>query len=244
MVTVLTAHQPLYLPWLGFFHKVTMSDKFCLWEDVQFDPKDFINRNRIKNPNGWAWMTVPILAKGYREKTIMDMYIDNSQNWRHDHWNSILVSYGKKAPYFESYRDFFEKTYKKNWDKLVDLDEHFLKYLLKELGISVEFLKASEQKFEGKKSDRVLDMCVKLGADVYIFGELGKDYADVKDFEKKGVKVYFQKYNHPVYPQLYGEFVSHLSIIDLLFCFGEKSYDILMRDNPTKEDLIKMLGLK
>jgi len=155
-----------------------------------------------------------------------------------------LVSYGKKAPYFESYRDFFEKTYKKNWDKLVDLDEHFLKYLLKELGISVEFLKASEQKFEGKKSDRVLDMCVKLGADVYIFGELGKDYADVKDFEKKGVKVYFQKYNHPVYPQLYGEFVSHLSIIDLLFCFGEKSYEILMNDNLTKKDLIKMLDLK
>jgi hypothetical protein len=244
MVTILTAHQPLYLPWLGFFHKVAMSDIFCLWEDVQFSPKDFMHRNRIKNPNGGAmWITVPILTKGYREKTINDMYIDNTKNWRRVHWNSILVSYSKKAPYFESYSDFFETAYKKNWDKIADLDEYLLKYLLKELGISVKFVKASEQNFKGEKSDRVSDMCVKLGADAYIFGELGKDYANVEDFEKKEVKVYFQNYKHPVYPQLYGEFVSHLSIIDLLFCYGEKSYDILMKKNPTRGDLIKILGL-
>ena len=244
MVTILTAHQPLYLPWLGFFHKVAMSDIFCLWEDVQFSPKDFMHRNRIKNPNGEAmWITVPILTKGYREKTINDMCIDNNQKWRRTHWNSILTSYGKKAPYFESYSDFFETTYKKNWDKIADLDEYLLKYLLKELGISVKFVKASEQNFEGGKSDRVLDMCVKLGADAYIFGELGKDYANVEDFEEKGVKVYFQNYKHPVYPQLYGDFALHLSVIDLLFCYGEKSYDILMKKNLTGEDLIKIVGL-
>lgn len=240
MATILTAHQPLYLPWLGFFHKVAMSDIFCLWEDVQFSPNDFIHRNRIKNPNGPMWITVPILTKGHREKTIKDMYIDNNQKWRRVHWNSILVSYSKTAPYFNSYNDFFEKIYKTKWDKIVDLDEYLLKYLLKELGISVKFIKASEQNFEGEKSDRVLDMCVKLGVDMYIFGEMGKGYADVKEFKKKGINVYFQNYKHPVYPQPYGDFISHLSIVDLLFCYGEKSYDIIMKNNPTKDDLIKI----
>ena len=170
------------------------------------------------------------------------MHIDNKERWNKKHLKSIYASY-VKAPYFESYSDFFEDTYKKNWDKITDLDEHLLKYLLKELGISVKFVKASEQNFEGEKSDRVLDMCVKLGADAYIFGELGKDYANVEDFEKKGVQVYFQNYKHPVYPQLYGDFALHLSVIDLLFCYGEKSYDILMKKNPTRGDLIKIWGL-
>lgn len=243
MSTILTAHQPLYIPWLGFFQKVSMSDVFCLWDDVQFSPNDYIHRNRIKSPNGPIWLTVPVHTKDHREKTINDMCIDNSQNWRRVHWNSLMVAYGNKGPYFESYNNFFEQVYKKDWEKLADLDEYILTYLLKELGISVTFLKASEQQFEGKKSDRVLDMCIKLGADLYIFGEMGEDYADRDLFSDKGIKILFQNYKHPEYPQLYGDFISHLSVLDLLFCFGEKSYDILTRKNPKKEDLIKKFAL-
>jgi hypothetical protein len=178
MSTILTAHQPLYIPWLGFFQKLSMSDIFCLWDDVQFSPTDYIHRNRIKSPNGPVWLTVPIHSKDHREKTIKDMCIDTSQNWRRVHWNSLVVSYGKKAPFFECYSTFFEDIYKKDWEKIADLDECILKYLIKELGISVTFIKASEQHFEGKKSERVLDMYEKLGADLYIFGEMGEDYAD------------------------------------------------------------------
>jgi hypothetical protein len=243
MATILTAHQPLYLPWLGFFHKVSVSDLFCLWDDVQFSPNDYIHRNRIKGPNGWLWLTVPIHAKGHREKTIREMLIDNSKNWRKVHWNSLRVSYEKKAPFFDSYSEFFDGIYKRSWERLVDLDEYVLKYLFQEFGISVKIVKASDQHFEGAKADRVLNMCRKLSADLYVFGELGEDYADTGRFLENNVKVYFQKYRHPVYPQLYGDFVSHLSAVDLLFCFGDKSYDIITRDNPGKEDLIKKFGL-
>jgi hypothetical protein len=243
MASILTAHQPLYLPWLGFFHKVAASDLFCLWDDVQFSPNDYIHRNRIKGPNGWLWLTVPIHAKGHREKTIREMEIDNSKNWRKVHWNSLRVSYEKKAPYFDSYRDFFEGVYGRTWERLADLDEHLLTYLFRELGIPVKIVKASDLNFEGRKADRVLDMCRKLSADLYIFGELGEGYADTGPFLAERVKVYFQKYRHPVYPQLYGDFVSHLSVLDLLFSYGEKSADIILRDNPTKEDLIKKFSL-
>lgn len=240
--TILTAHQPLYIPWLGFFQKISMCDVFCLWDDVQFSPNDYIHRNRIKSPNGPIWLTVPIHANDHRTKTIKDMYIDNSQNWRRVHWNSLIVAYGKKAPYFESYSNFFEQVYKKDWEKIADLDEYILKYLLKELDISVTFLKASNQNFEGNKSDRVLDMCNKLGADIYIFGEVGEEYANRDLFSQNGIKLLFQNYKHPEYPQLYGNFISHLSVIDLLFCYGEKSYDILTHKNPTKTSLIKRFG--
>lgn len=237
MTTVLTAHQPLYLPWLGFFHKIACSDVFCLWDDVQFIQKDFIHRNKIKNPNGPMWLTVPVHTKGYRDKVINDMVIDNSKHWRKNHWKSILISY-QKAPYFDSYKDFFEDLYRTQWEKIAELDEQIIRYLLKELGIDVKFLKASELNFEGTKSDRVLDMCIKLEADVYIFGALGKDYARVEDFEKKNIKVYFQNYNHPTYPQLFNDFEPNLSIIDLLFNYGEKSFECLMDGNVTKKDIM------
>lgn len=220
-----------------------MSDEFCLWDDVQFSPNYYTHRNLIKNPNGPILLTVPIHTRDHREKTIKDMQIDNSHNWQRIHWNSLKIAYEKKAPYFECYSDFFEQVYQKKWEYIVDLDEYLLKYLLNELGISVTFLKASEQQFEGEKSERVLDMCIKLGANLYIFGEMGEEYADKASFQEKGVKLYFQKYKHPVYPQLYGDFVTHLSVLDLLFCFGEKSYEILTRGNPTKEDLIKKFAL-
>ena len=243
MMTVLTGHQPLYLPWLGFFHKVAMSDVYVFMDDVQFINEDYIHRNKIKGPTGWVWLTVPVLSKDHLDKTIREMYIDNKKMWNKKHWKSIYYNYSK-APYFESHADFFEKTYKKKWDKIADLDEYLLKYLFKELGISTKFVKASEQNFEGKKSERILDMCTKLGADAFVFGKMGMDYADIKSFEGKNIKVYFQNYKHPTYQQLYGEFISHLSIVDLLFCHGEKSRDILMEGNPTREDLIKMLGSK
>jgi len=230
---ILTAHQPLYLPWLGLFHKISMSDVFCLWGDVQFSPNDFIHRNRIKGPNGSILLTVPIKSHGHREKTINGMEIDNTKNWRKKHWKSMFLNY-KNAPYFESYGDFFRKTYEKEWRSISALDEHILKYLLKELGISVKFLRASECGFEGTKSARVLDMCKKLGADTYIFGMMGKDYADAKEFKKAGVELCFQSYKHPIYPQLHGDFLPNMSVVDLLFCMGEKSYSILTKGNPKK----------
>lgn len=236
---MLTAHQPQYLPWLGLFQKISMSDVFCLWDDVQFTQDSFIHRNNIKNPNGPLLLTVPIHTENFMEKTIKDMDIDNGHAWKRNHWNSISFSYAANAPYFESYKDFFEDTYKKDWEKIVDLDEHILRYMLKELKIEVEFLKSSGLQFEGKKNDRILDMCLKLNADVLVFGQTGETYADEAMFAEKGVKLYFQKYKHPKYPQLYGNFTPNLSAIDLLFCFGEKSRDILTKNNPTREDIVK-----
>ena len=62
---ILTAHQPVYLPWPGLFHKIAISDSFISFDQVQYLPKDWNNRNRIKTPDGPIWLTVPVLKKGY-----------------------------------------------------------------------------------------------------------------------------------------------------------------------------------
>jgi len=216
-----------------------MSDVFCILDDVQFSTNDYTHRNKIKSARGQLIRTVPILSSGHFEKRIMDMEIDNKIKWERIHWNSILASYGKKAPYFECYKDFFEITYKKPWDRIIDLDLYLLQYLFKEIGISVKIVKSSEMNIQSDKSEKLIEICDYQAADIYISGVFGKEYIDKKMFKEKGIKLYFQNYKHPVYTQLYGDFISHLSFIDLLFNHGEKSYDIMTMDNPKKEDLIK-----
>lgn len=233
---ILTAHQPVYLPWLGLFHKIALADKFVFFNEVQYLPKDWMNRNKIKTPVGEIWLTVPVLRKGYLDMNTSEIEINNDTDWKRKHLKSILINY-KKAPYFENYFNFFEETYSKDWHYLADLNEYMLKWFLKQLGISIDFVKASDFKFQGTKSDLVLDMCKQMGSDLYIFGSLGKEYAKVEDFKEHGVRIIFQEYKHPVYPQMHGNFIPNLSVIDLLFNCGPNSLDIIMSNNMTKNDL-------
>ena len=77
-------------------------------------------------------------------------------------------------------------------------------------------------------------MCKKLKASKYIFGSQGKDYADKKSFENENIEIFFQDYKHPIYEQINGEFISHLSLIDLLFNKGPESLEILLSNNLKK----------
>ena len=234
---ILTAHQPVYLPWLGLFHKIALADTFISFNQVQYLLKDWNNRNKIKTSAGDIWLTVPVLTKGHREKKIKEIEINNSVNWRKKHWKSIWLAY-KKAPFFNKYSDFLEDVYQREWKLLTELNEYMLKWFLDVLGIKVKFLDASEFSFSGEKSDLVLDMCKCLEADVYIFGEQGKNYANIKLFEKEDIKIVFQEYDHPVYPQLHGNFISHISILDLLFNCGDGSLEILMDSNLAKDNIL------
>ena len=231
---ILTAHQPVYLPWLGLFHKIALAETFVYFDQVQYLPKDWMNRNKIRTKDGSIWLTVPVLRKGYRDLKTSEIEINNSTNWQKKHLRSISLNY-KKSPYFENYIPFFEDVYSRKWEFLGDLNEYMLKWFLDELGIKVNFLNAKNFKFEGEKSSLILNMCKKLDASTYIFGTLGKDYANVHEFEKNNVKLIFQDYNHPKYSQLYSEFVSHLSVIDLLFNHGPKSLEIILSNNISQK---------
>jgi hypothetical protein len=224
---VLTAHQPVYLPWLGLFHKIALADVFVSFDRVQYQPKDFNNRNRVRTAAGPAWLSVPVHKKGHRDKPYDEIEIDERTPWRRKHWRTLEMSYGK-APHWLDYRDFFAEVYDREWTHLAELNDHMLQWFLTTLGIELEFRFAHDLDLEGEKSGLVLDMCRKLGADRFIFGALGRDYADVTAFTEAGIEVAFQDYRHPVYPQIHGGFEPYMSIVDLLFNCGDAAFEILM----------------
>ena len=241
---ILTAHQPAYLPWLGFFHKLLISDIAVILDNVQFQKDYFINRNKIRINNGDAWLTVPVLTSGHIDKTMIEMKINNNINWYKKHKKSINIFY-KKAPYFSNYYDYFEKLYDKNWIYLTDLLKETMSFFFKELNIETKIYYQSKLGFKKKKQDLILEMCEYFDSDIFVFGKDGRKYADQDYFKLNKRNIYFQDYIHPTYPQLYGDFIPYLSVLDLLFNVGsEKALEIIMKGNITKNELKSKFQLK
>ena len=229
---ILTAHQPVYLPWLGLFHKIALAELFCYFDIVQYQKRDFNNRNKIKTSAGEMWLTVPVESKDHLEKNVSTIRIVQD-GWIKKHLRAIELNY-RKAPYFDKYYDpFAAKLRSSSTTDLGTLNLELLKYFLAELGIATPIVLASDYDFKGDKSDLVLSMCEVLGATGYIFGNNGLDYADKLAFQRSGVDLQFQSYNHPEYRQLNGTFLPYMSTLDLLFNEGEMSLEMILTDNVT-----------
>ncbi|MCB1167822.1 MAG: WbqC family protein [Leptospiraceae bacterium] len=235
---ILTAHQPVYLPWLGLFHKIALADEFCIFDIVQYQTKDWNNRNRIKTPNGVIWLSVPVESKNHFEKSVGDIRIVKN-GWNRKHFKSIDLAY-RKAPFYTDYIGRVEAILMADeFETLADLNRAFLEFGLEAFGIERPIHVASEKDFEGKKSDLVLDMAQKLGADCYIFGEQGRNYADLAAFQRAGIQVFFQEYEHPEYSQLHGDFVPGMCFLDLLFNVGAGAFEVMMRGNTTRQEILQ-----
>lgn len=224
------AHQPNYLPYCGFLHKIAHCDIFVIMDTVQFVKTGAFawqHRNRIRTKDGWMWLTVPVLSKGRSTQKINEVKIRNDMDWRRKHWKSIYQNYNK-APYFGKYSDFFEYIYKRNWDKLIDLNTEIIFYLLKVLKIDKKIITCSELGITSRKTALLTDLCNRVGADAYLSGIHGRDYMDYDLTKKNNLRVVFQNFIHPVYNQGYSDFIPNLSAIDVLFHNGDKSIDLIM----------------
>lgn len=226
--------QPGYLPWLGFFEQMYRSDVFVIYEDVQYDKHGWRNRNRIKTANGVQWLTVPILVKFEEHPLISEVEVDNKQNWRKKHLSAIQQSYSK-APFYKEYADIFEEAYSRDWEYLIDIDMYFITKLSECLGMgSKKIIRSSTLDATGDRVERLVNICKMFKADTFYEGAAGRNYLDEKHFAGRGIRLEFQDYKHPVYNQLYGDFIPHLSVIDLLFNHGEESLAILTNENLTE----------
>lgn len=225
-MTTVVILQPGYLPWLGFFNQLMRSDVFVYYDDVQFDKHGWRNRNRIKSPNGPHWLTVPVLNKGKFGQTNLEVEIDNRQPWGRKQVGTIKQFYAK-APYLNMYLPKLEELLCSGWDNLVELDLAVVDLLCEWLQVRRKMARSSELDILGTKSERLLRICQHFGATNYISGDSAMDYLDTDLFAANGVSVKWQKFNHPVYPQLHGEFIPYLSVLDLLLNVGEKGSELL-----------------
>jgi hypothetical protein len=236
---MVAAHQPSFLPWLGYLDKMARADLFVVMDDLQYEAQNFQNRNRIKLNNGVGWLTVP-LERGHQSDRISDKRIQNGgspkQHWQRRMWNTLLVHY-RRAPHFARHAGELEEVFVRPWTRLVDLDLHILDLARRWLGITTPVVLASSLELTGEKTARILDLCRKVGARSYLSGGGGSTgYLDVAALGRAGVAVEWQAFHHPVYPQRYPElgFVPNLCFLDLLLNCGPESRALLSTPTPLR----------
>jgi hypothetical protein len=218
---ILSAHQPAYLPWLGYFDKIARSDLFVYLDTVQFEKNSYINRNQIKTPQGALWLTIPVKTKGHIANTLLSTKIDDSQPWRSKHLKSILMNY-KKAAGFDERFPKIENLLSYQETNLADYCFHQLLFWLSELGITTPIVRSSELPISSTKSDLVLDLCSYHQAGQYLSGALGRDYLVEEDFRKTGITIEYQDFKSQHYAQLWGGFIPKLSVLDWWLNFGDR----------------------
>jgi hypothetical protein len=222
---IVTIHQPQYLPWLGYFHKMHRADAFVFLDTVQFKKNEFQNRNRIKGPQGPQWLTVPVLQKLGQD--IRDVRINTTVNWQKKHIAALSSCYGR-TPHYGAYRDVFSDLIHRSWELLSPLNIEVIKLIASLLGIDTPFYLASDLgDFSDDRDRRLIEITQKLGGTGYLAGVGGRDYMDLAIWEEAGIEVRFQEFEHPVYPQIFDGFSSHLSAVDLLFNTGEGAMEYL-----------------
>ncbi len=217
--------QPSYIPWRGYFDQINQADIFVFYDDVQYDKHGWRNRNRIKTHQGGQWLTIPVHSKGVviENTPIHQVEIAWEQEWNERHWRAITQAYSK-APFFYQYASWLEEVFQRRPACLADFTIPLTIELSRMVGIRhTRFLRSSELKARGQKTDRLIEILSQIGATHYISGPSARSYIENEKFEEAGITLEYMEYNYPVYPQLYPPFDAYVTILDLLFMVGPEA---------------------
>jgi hypothetical protein len=211
--------QSNYIPWKGYFDIIHDVDLFVFYDDVQYTKNDWRNRNRIKTAIGTQWLTVPTGSDLSRR--ICDVRLTDAR-WAAKHWKTLQQAYSP-APYFRRYEAFFRDVYLgARWESLSELNQFLIRTIARDhLGVVTQFVDSRDYAIQGSRFDRLMDLLVKVGTDLYVSGPSARDYMDTERVAALGIELVYKSYNgYPEYPQRFPPFDHAVSILDLLFNVG------------------------
>ena len=224
---LISIQQPEFFPWIGYFHKLMNVDKVVFLDSVQFKKRYFENRNKIRTPNGWCWIRTPVQTKGRYNQNINDVLIDNSIKWKHKLCQTIESNY-KKAPFWKDLGDDLLSIVICSHSRLSNLNLKIIIYLMERLNIKIDWCLSSSLLTKGKGSDLIIEICQILSAKQYLSGINGKQYLFENDFKANKIGLRYQNFTHPRYKQFHGDFIPYMSVIDLIFNYGEDARAIIL----------------
>lgn len=176
MTITVAVHQPNFLPWIGFWHKVASADCLVLYAGVQFDKSDYTHRARL----GASWLTVPV-QKQPLHTAIKDIRIADVAAVHRIGATLRQVCMSKRNP--NKHRLGSLVTLLESWpmDKtfLVDLTIASLMVIRDTLGIRTQFSYDGEDRGLGRtvaNLDQAIQNAVPRGPRVYLSGAAAFDY--------------------------------------------------------------------
>jgi len=223
---ILAAHQLQYMPGLRFFSKMKAAGLFVYMDDVQYEKREFQNRNKIRTAAGWQYLTVPVMVKGRFSQNIKDVEINPTYEWMKEHFMAIKINYAR-ARYFKEYLPALEKLYSGKYSLLGELALATIGFLRDGFGIKTPVRLSSEFKLVSASSQRLVDLSKAAGADEYCSGAGARDYLDEKLFTENKIRLSWQDFKVTPYPQAFAGFEPDMSALDLLLNCGPESINYL-----------------
>jgi hypothetical protein len=219
---VLSLMQPTYLPWLGYFNLIKQSDIFVVYTTTQLTKRSWQVRNRVKTSTGSVFLTIPIRKTESRnDLLIKDALINYETDWIDKHLSTIRYAYSN-APFFAQIYEIISTVLESRPTHLTGVTVRMLTEFLSLLKIDTQVVLSENISYLGKKDEALVSICKEFGDVSYLSVQGSKDYIldGINLFEQNNIPLTWHNYNYPTYKQLYGEFVSHMGIVDALFNIG------------------------
>ena len=212
--------QPTFLPWAGYFNLMAQVDDFVFLDDVQLDTRSWQTRNRLLMNGCVQLISVPV-RHSKQSQTIKETEVLDIDRWGKKLARGFKHSYGKHSHYTAAC-DVLDLLTLQTEVKLSVLNETIIRYVAERLGITARLHRAGELGVTGIRSARLISLCEYFSAKEYLSPVGSADYLEDDDFAVNSrATLRFQEYCPQPYPQKGSrEFVSHLSIVDVIANFG------------------------
>ncbi|MGD9537693.1 MAG: WbqC family protein [Alphaproteobacteria bacterium] len=217
---VVAIHQPNYLPWLGYFHKIAQADAFVFLETAQYSKGSYTNRVQILRGGKPAWLSQPI-RQGLGQP--IEAVGFASADWPRRHLDALRAAYAKALAFDETFAALAALYETMPLDSLAAANRHLIEGLAARLGLAAQFVRDGELGVAGPGGDERLVALVNAIAPgaTYLSGKGGRNYQDPAKFEAAGIALRYTAFAPAPYPQAGGgAFVPGLSIVDALFALG------------------------
>lgn len=224
--------QSCFIPWRGYFDFIRSVDLFVFYDDVQYSKNGWRNRNQIKTPQGLRWITVPVRHRSLTQM-ICETEIDDKEDWRATHMRLWEENY-RTTPYYQDVLAILGNLVLGAANTISELNIALTKTVAAYLEIDTQLMLSSDLHLGGKKTDRLIELLVKVEARTYLSGPSAEVYLDKEAFRRAGIGLEYKSYDYEPYPQLWGEFNGAVTVLDLIANCGPRSKDLIRTKTPNR----------
>ena len=218
-VAIIQSH---YVPWAGFFDLIGGCTDVVILDSVAFSKNSFFNRNRLAGPNGDFWITIPVVTHGREGQSISEVKVQDAK-WASKHAKSVEQSLCRSpfyAEYSASWLSVYQECFSSN--SLSEINRLWLDCVVNQLNLKVKIHNDTDLVIsETEKTERLIQLCQQLNADVYRTGPRGLAYLDISRFNSTGTSVEVIEYSdYYPYRKARDSQVEPVSILDNLANLG------------------------
>lgn len=219
-----TIHQPDFMPWFGFFNKIAKVDTWILLDHVENNPRDaaFWGRRVRVLVNGQpTWLSIPLRRPSTPEVIgipIREMSINlDERKSLEKSLRTVQMAYAK-APNYGRHIALIEEYFMSSEPSLVVRNMRFIRSVLELFDVRTAIVESSSLGLQTRGTQLLVDLLKAVNAEAYLCGGGASGYQKDEMFSVNHIFLEYNRFEHPVYPQLRSElFVPGLSIIDALF---------------------------